>query len=221
MKNMQYFVPKLINVILLVGLLAFEAFNVITTADALKAIVPLGVGTILAIAFCATDIAGLVRVMTPAKTMQEEPKVVKALFGVWFSVAIINAFLTWFSLQSYFDVTAIKVPVVMNNVKFIIPVILSIVIFMIHFVIVYSLGVFLERSEAFRTNPTGAYRPSQDRKAVLQSMQAQQAHNRPMQVGRETSAPSRPSSGSPLRLSSDRTPLSEPMPQSMFRTSEE
>lgn len=148
--NLQYIAPKLVNFILIMGVLAFEVFNITTTASALESMVPVGMGVVLAIAFCATDIAGLVRVITPVKTMKDEPAIVRALFAIWFMVAIINAFLTWFSLQIYFDVTEIRVPIVMRELRDMIPFVLAFVVFMIHFTVVYSLGVFLERGAAFQ-----------------------------------------------------------------------
>jgi hypothetical protein len=90
--------------ILSIALLAFEIFNFDTTQYALRDLLGdvrfFGVlwATILAIAFCAIDFAGLVRIVTPQHG-KEEPKVVWFLIGAWFLGTLANATMTWWAVS--------------------------------------------------------------------------------------------------------------------------
>ncbi len=91
-------------VILLIALLAFEVFNYSTTAFALTDILgeveTLGIrwSTILALAFCGIDFAGIARLFTPQQG-REEPVEVWYLFGAWLLAAGFNAALTWWGVS--------------------------------------------------------------------------------------------------------------------------
>lgn len=93
-----------IGLILVVALVAFEAFNFDTTRFALGSILGeatfLGVmwATILAIAFCAIDFAGLARIFTPERG-EDEPKAVLFLTGAWLLGATMNAIMTWWAVS--------------------------------------------------------------------------------------------------------------------------
>jgi hypothetical protein len=93
-----------IGVILIVALLAFEIFNFDTTRFALQNLLGnvefLGVhwAAILAIAFCAIDFAGLVRLFTPEQG-SAEPKEVWYLMGAWLLGATMNAVMTWWAIS--------------------------------------------------------------------------------------------------------------------------
>src|SRR5262245_44304781 len=82
------------------ALLAFEIFNFSTTqfalADVLGNLTFAGFrwATILAIAFCGIDFAGIARIFTPEQGA-DEPKEVYYLFGAWLLAAVFNAMLTW------------------------------------------------------------------------------------------------------------------------------
>ena len=90
--------------LLALALLAFELFNFDTTRYALSSFLGeirfMGIGwaSILAIAFCAIDFAGLVRVFTP-ETGREEPKEVWYLMGAWLLGATLNAVMTWWAVN--------------------------------------------------------------------------------------------------------------------------
>lgn len=93
-----------IALILLVALLAFEIFNFDTTRYALSNLLGpvsfLGMrwAAILAIAFCAIDFAGLVRMFTP-DIDGEQPKEVWYLMGAWLLGATMNAIMTWWAVS--------------------------------------------------------------------------------------------------------------------------
>ncbi len=92
------------GVMILGALLAFEIFNFSTTEYALNDV--LGElkfagfrwATILSIAFCGIDFAGIARIFTPEQG-QEEPAEVWYLFGAWLLAAAMNATLTWWGVS--------------------------------------------------------------------------------------------------------------------------
>ena len=86
------------------ALLSFEVFNFSTTQFALRDVLgDLAFGgfrwaTILAIAFCGIDFAGIARIFTPEQG-RDEPKEVYLLFGAWLLAAGFNATLTWWGVS--------------------------------------------------------------------------------------------------------------------------
>lgn len=86
------------------ALLAFEIFNFSTTQFALRDVLGdltfagMRWATILAIAFCGIDFAGIARIFTPEQGA-DEPKEVYYLFGAWFFAAAFNAILTWWGVS--------------------------------------------------------------------------------------------------------------------------
>ena len=93
-----------IGILLVVALIAFEIFNFDTTRFALNNVLGeiafFGVtwATILAIAFCAIDFAGLARLFTSERGA-EEPKAVWYLMGAWLLGATMNAIMTWWAVS--------------------------------------------------------------------------------------------------------------------------
>lgn len=91
--------------IMIIGaLLAFEIFNFSTTQFALRDVLGdltfagMRWATILAIAFCGIDFAGIARIFTPEQGA-DEPKEVYYLFGAWLLGATFNATLTWWGVS--------------------------------------------------------------------------------------------------------------------------
>lgn len=91
--------------ILVVALLAFEVFNYSTTDFALTDLLGkdlnfagLRWATILSIAFCGIDFAGVARLFTPQTEASQEPAEVWYLFGAWVLAAAMNATLTWWGV---------------------------------------------------------------------------------------------------------------------------
>ncbi len=90
--------------ILIGALLAFEVFNYSTTDFALRDVLGdlrfagLRWSTILSIAFCGIDFAGIARLFTPEKG-RDEPAEVWYLFGAWLLAAAMNAILTWWGVS--------------------------------------------------------------------------------------------------------------------------
>jgi hypothetical protein len=90
--------------ILLTALLAFEIFNFSTTQFALRDVLGdltfagMRWASILAVAFCGIDFAGIARIFTPEQG-RDEPTEVYYLFGAWFLAAAMNAALTWWGVS--------------------------------------------------------------------------------------------------------------------------
>ncbi len=95
---------QLFGYILLGALLSFEIFNFGSTDFALRDLLGelrfLGVrwATILALAFCGIDFAGIARLFTPEQG-RDEPAEVWYLFGAWLLAAAMNAMLTWWGVS--------------------------------------------------------------------------------------------------------------------------
>ncbi|MDA0242550.1 MAG: hypothetical protein OT477_03975 [Chloroflexi bacterium] len=94
----------IIGLVLVVALVAFELFNFDTTQYALANLlgdvnfVGLRWATILAVAFCAIDFAGLAHLFTP-QTGKDEPIEVWYLMGAWLLGATMNAMMTWWAVS--------------------------------------------------------------------------------------------------------------------------
>jgi len=86
------------------ALLSFEVFNFSTTQYALHDMLGdltfagFRWATILAIAFCGIDFAGIARIFTPEQG-RDEPAEVYYLFGAWLLAAGFNATLTWWGVS--------------------------------------------------------------------------------------------------------------------------
>ena len=89
---------------IIAALLAFEIFNFSTTQYALHdmlgdlSFAGMKWATILAIAFCGIDFAGIARIFTPEQG-RDEPAEVYYLFGAWVLAAGFNAMLTWWGVS--------------------------------------------------------------------------------------------------------------------------
>lgn len=96
------------GVIIVTALFAFEVFNYSTTEFALSDLLGelsfIGVrwATILAIAFCGIDFAGIARLFTPndgGGDASTGPNESWYLFGAWLLAATMNAMLTWWGVS--------------------------------------------------------------------------------------------------------------------------
>jgi len=135
------------------ALLAFEIFNFSTTQfallDMLGDLTFAGMrwATILAIAFCAIDFAGIARIFTPQQGA-DEPKEVWYLFGAWFLAAAFNAMLTWWGVSvAIVNHTSASGGVVISNetmVK-IVPIFVAAMILLVRVLIIGTFSLAGER----------------------------------------------------------------------------
>ena len=129
------------------ALIAFEAFNFSTTEFALKDLLgDLRFGgirwaTLLSIAFCGIDIAGIARLFTP-QTGSEEPQKIWYMFGAWFLAATMNTLLTWWgvvmAIQSHVVASASVVNA--NIVTKTAPIFIALMVWIIRILLVGSLS---------------------------------------------------------------------------------
>jgi hypothetical protein len=92
------------SLLIMGALIAFEIFNYSTTDFAMSDLLGdlkfagLRWSTILALAFCGIDFAGIARLFTPEQG-KDEPAEVWYLFGAWLLAATMNALLTWWGVS--------------------------------------------------------------------------------------------------------------------------
>jgi hypothetical protein len=148
--------PGMAFIVLIVcALIAFEIFNYSTTDHALKdmlgdlAFVGIPWSTVLALAFCGIDFAGIARLFTPEQG-KDEPKEVWYLFGAWLLAATMNAMLTWWGVS-----LAVANHTIQNNsviatgtMQTVIPVFVAILVWLIRILIIGTLSVALDRHVA-------------------------------------------------------------------------
>lgn len=137
------------GIMILGALLAFEVFNFGTTEFALHDVLGnltfAGIkwSTILAIAFCGIDFAGIARIFTPEQGA-EEPMEVWYLFVAWFLAAGMNAMLTWWGV-SVATVTHVSQgsAVVGNDVIHnVVPVFVALMVWVIRTLIIWTFSVW-------------------------------------------------------------------------------
>ncbi|HRQ38788.1 MAG TPA: hypothetical protein PLD25_12850 [Chloroflexota bacterium] len=229
MRNSQYFqsksavgnrlsdlgaaVPKkfLVGIVLLVALVAFEIFNFDTSQYALRNILGdiefLGIAwaTILALAFCSIDFAGLIRIFTPERGV-DEPKEVWYLTGAWLLGATMNAILTWWAvslalLNHNFGNEVLS----REQLLLYVPIFVAVLVWLTRILFIGAFSVagehIFDMHSMGNTNNNYA-RPAQKRPAIQQQ---------PTAVSRPPATPQRSRVNRPAPK-----PVSAPMPQASF-----
>jgi hypothetical protein len=138
--------------IMLVALIAFEMFNYSTTDYALNDLLGslkfIGIpwSTILAIAFCGIDFAGIARLFTPEQGM-DEPREVWYLFGAWLLAATMNAILTWWGVSMAIASHPVRSTSVVdpNTLNHVVPVFVAVMVWVIRVLIIGTLSVAGDR----------------------------------------------------------------------------
>ena len=140
------------GLIIVAALFAFEIFNYSTTVFALSDLLGdlkfAGIkwATILAIAFCCIDFAGIARLFTP-ESGADEPKEVWYLFGAWLLAATMNAILTWWGVAMAISGHSLQSSRVMDakTLTTIVPVFVAMMVWVIRILIIGTLSVAGER----------------------------------------------------------------------------
>ena len=140
------------GVIIVGALLAFELFNFSTTefalGDVLGDLTFAGVrwATILAIAFCGIDFAGIARLFTPEQGANE-PAEVWYLFGAWLLAAGMNATLTWWGVSiAIVNHSSLGSAVVSNaTLRTAVPIFVAVMVWVIRVLIIGTFSVAGER----------------------------------------------------------------------------
>ena len=155
--------PSTFFITLIFGaLVAFEVFNYSTTDHALQDLLGniqfggLHWSTILALAFCGIDFAGIARLFTPEQGA-DEPKEVWYLFGAWILAATMNALLTWWGVSMAITNHQVQSASVVDpkTIATVVPVFVAVMVWVIRILIIGTLSLALDR-----TIHAGARRPS-------------------------------------------------------------
>ena len=153
------------GIIIVGALIAFEAFNYSTTEYALSDLLGdlgfLGIhwATILAVAFCGIDFAGIARLFTPEEG-DEEPSEVWYLFGAWLLAATMNAMLTWWGVsQAILENPRLSSGVIpQETVVRVVPIFVAILVWLIRVLIIGTFSVAGDRLFSQR-DKKGGYVP--------------------------------------------------------------
>jgi hypothetical protein len=169
--------------LLIVGaLIAFEIFNFSTTVFALTDLLGdldfAGIkwATILALAFCGIDFAGIARLFTP-ESGEQEPNEIWYLFGAWLLAATMNAMLTWWGVSiALLNHESLGNAVVSREgLLRIVPIFVAVLVWLIRVLIIGTFSIAGDRlfSQADRRAArTNSYRPGRslnNQTPVLQS----------------------------------------------------
>lgn len=178
------------------ALLAFEIFNFSTTEFALNDVLGnlsfagLKWSTILSIAFCGIDFAGIARLFTPEQGA-DEPAEVWYLFGAWILAAAMNATLTWWGVSVAIVTHTSQGTAVLSGetIQNVVPIFVAVMVWVIRILIIgtFSLAgerMFTQADRHVRRMVSDAPRTQQ------QANQNQQRPYRP--VAPTNSVPSRP-----------------------------
>lgn len=140
------------GILIIMALVAFELFNYSTTDFALSDLLGdlkfLGVrwATILSIAFCGIDFAGIARLFTPEQGA-DEPAEVWYLFGAWMLAAVMNAMLTWWGVSiAILNHDTLGNPVVARETLLgIVPIFVAVMVWLIRVLIIGSISIAGDR----------------------------------------------------------------------------
>ncbi len=157
------------GVMILGALLAFEVFNFSTTEFALNDVLGelkfagLRWATILSIAFCGIDFAGIARIFTPEQG-RDEPTEVWYLFGAWLLAAAMNAMLTWWGVSvAIINHSSLGAGAVVSNATLtkVVPVFVAIMVWLIRVLIIGTFSLAGDRLFSQDGNrPRSTARPS-------------------------------------------------------------
>ena len=160
----------LFGLLIISALISFEVFNYSTTEFALLDLLGdlrfLGLrwATILAIAFCGIDFAGIARLFTPEQGA-DEPAEVWYLFGAWILAATMNAALTWWGVSiAILNHNSLGNEVLAREALIrIVPIFVALMVWLIRILIIGTFSVAGDRlfsqADRRRTNRPAAPRP--------------------------------------------------------------
>lgn len=158
--------------LMIVGaLLAFEIFNFSTTQFALHDVLGdltfagFRWASILAIAFCGIDFAGIARLFTPQQG-RDEPAEIWYLFGAWLLAAGFNAALTWWGVSvAIVDHRSAAGGTVVSNqtLTTVVPIFVAVMVWLIRVLIIGTFSVAGDKlfsTADYRPQSQRSFRPS-------------------------------------------------------------
>ena len=189
------------------ALLAFEMFNFSTTEFALSDLLggleflSIRWATILSLAFCGIDFAGVARLFTPEEGV-DEPAEIWYLFGAWLLAATMNASLTWWGVSiALLNHQSLGNAVVSReSLLRLVPIFVAVLVWLIRVLIIGSFSVAGDRlfSEANRRSSRSSnYRASRNpvnQPAVIQTQPRNARASMPAShlSGRSSYSPNQP-----------------------------
>jgi hypothetical protein len=191
------------------ALVSFEIFNFSTTQFALHDMLGdltfagMRWATILAVAFCGIDFAGIARIFTPEQG-RDEPAEVYYLFGAWLLAAGFNATLTWWGVTAAIANNAsVQSSQVMSGATLlkVVPIFIAVMVWLVRLLII---GTFSLAGDRLFTTA------EQHQPYKAQYQQPQQTA-RPYNAPQPQPRPSMPSYQTPQR------PVNQPVNQPILR----
>ncbi|MCC7511786.1 MAG: hypothetical protein DYG87_09265 [Anaerolineae bacterium CFX3] len=173
------------GLMILGALLAFEIFNFSTTQfallDLLGGLTFAGMrwASILALAFCGIDFAGIARIFTPEQG-REEPAEIWYLFGAWLLGAGFNAALTWWGVSvAIVNHSSAAAGTVVSSATLtkVIPIFVAVMIWLIRVLIIGTFSLAGDR--LFSTASNYAPRPYQPASAQPSGLRPASSFTRP------------------------------------------
>ena len=146
----------LFTLVIVLVLISFEVFNYSTTDYALRDLlgdpgfIGLRWSTILAMAFCAMDLAGLARLFSLPIDEGKEKRENWFLLGAWLAAATMNAALTWWGISMAIYNHPVQSIVVVDpmTIVTVVPIFVAVMVWIIRMLIIGSLV------SAFKRSPT-------------------------------------------------------------------
>ncbi len=203
--------------LILVALGAFEIFNFSTTQFALHdvlgdlAFAGLRWSTMLAIAFCGIDFAGIARIFTPEQG-RDEPAEVYYLFGAWLLAAGFNATLTWWGVSAAIAQNGVihsSAVMTTETLTSIVPIFVAVMVWLVRVLIIGTFSLAGDRlfTTAEIRSAQSQYKPQ---------YQSQQQTQRPYSAPQQPQQP-RPSYQTQAQRPAVNQPINQPVNQPVLR----
>lgn len=133
--------------VIVLALVAFEAFNFSTTDFALSDLLGdlrfMGIrwATLLALAFCGIDFAGIARLFTP-QMEDDEPGSTWFMFGAWILAATMNAILTWWGVVMAMQTHSVLSASIMESASLgkAVPIIIALMVWVIRIMLIGAIS---------------------------------------------------------------------------------
>ncbi len=153
------------GIMLFAALVAFELFNFSTTefalVDVLGDVTFAGIkwATILSLAFCGIDFAGVAKLFSPSNS-KEEPMEVWYLFGSWVLAAGMNATLTWWGVSVAINSHVSQGSAIFSGetIQKVVPVFVAVMVWLIRIMIIGSFSAAGDRLFGTEPNQTSTRR---------------------------------------------------------------
>ncbi len=192
--------------IIILSMVAFEAFNYGTTAYALRDLLGdlrfagFQWATLMALAFCALDFAGIATLITQEGRKKDHQS--WYLFGAWLIAGTFNAALTWWGVSIAISnhATASAAIVSTQSLTTIVPVFVAVMVWITRILIIGSLSSALERN----SQTSRVARPSQNNGQLRRSTPASTPVRPPVEYNRPLSS-NRPNTSIAARPQQDPT----------------